>query len=87
MTEPKIDGLAISLIYEDGVLVRGATRGDGVRRRGRDREPAHDPRRSRCACRRESAGVVEVRGEVYLPLAGFERVNEERVDAGLPSRS
>ena len=40
VTEPKIDGLAISLVYRDGVLERGATRGDGVIGRGRDRQPA-----------------------------------------------
>ncbi len=55
VTEPKIDGLAISLVYRDGVFERGATRGNGVDRRRRDRQPAHHPRRAAAPGRRSIA--------------------------------
>jgi DNA ligase (NAD+) len=79
-TEPKIDGLAISLTYEDGVLVRGATRGDG--RVGEDvtqnlRTIGAIPLRID-----EAPSLVEVRGEVYLPIADFKALNERRAEAG-----
>jgi len=82
-TEPKIDGLAIALTYEDGVLVRGATRGDG--RVGEDvtqnlRTIGAIPLRVEDAPRR-----VEVRGEVYLPIADFKALNERRAAAGEPA--
>jgi DNA ligase (NAD+) len=80
--EPKIDGSAISLVYEDGVLTRGATRGDG--RQGEDVTPnlrtipsiplrilGDDPPR-----------LLEVRGEVYMPLSGFSAFNERLVSEG-----
>ena len=82
VTEPKIDGLAISLLYENGQFVRGATRGDGVQ--GEDVTANLRTIRAIPLKIRETR-MVEVRGEVYLPLAGFERVNQERADAGLPT--
>ena len=74
--EPKIDGLAINLTYEDGVLVRGATRGDGIQ--GEDvtvnlRTLDTVPLRM---LGDELPSVLEVRGEVYLPLSGFRELNE-----------
>jgi DNA ligase (NAD+) len=83
VVEPKVDGLAISLLYVDGVLVQGATRGDGTT--GEDVTPNLRTVRSipltlaAAAPRR-----LEVRGEVYLSPAVFERVNDERAAAGLP---
>jgi DNA ligase (NAD+) len=80
VTEPKVDGLAISLTYENGVLTRGATRGDG--RFGE--EVTHNLRtmRSIPLSIEDAPELVEVRGEVYLPLAGFARVNEARAQEG-----
>jgi DNA ligase (NAD+) len=83
VAEMKIDGLSIALTYEDGRLVRGATRGDGVR--GED--VTHNVRTIRAvplALARGPAGRVEVRGEVYLSRASFERMNREREEAGEP---
>jgi DNA ligase (NAD+) len=74
--EPKIDGLAINLTYENGVFTRGATRGDGVQ--GEDVTP--NLRTIRAIPLRmqgdDPPAVVEVRGEVYLPLSGFRELNE-----------
>ena len=88
VVEPKIDGLAISLVYEDGLFVRGATRGDGVV--GEDvtanlRTIRAIPARLRTADGAAPPAVVEVRGEVYLPLAAFAELNETRAAAGLPT--
>jgi DNA ligase (NAD+) len=83
VTEPKIDGLAISLVYEHGMLTRGATRGDGTI--GED--VTANLRTIKALPQRLSGAalpaLIEVRGEIYLPLAAFERLNEERLAAGL----
>jgi DNA ligase (NAD+) len=82
-TEPKIDGLAISLTYEEGVLVRGATRGDG--RIGED--VTQNLRTIRAIPLRidDAPPLVEVRGEAYLPIADFKALNERRAEAGEPT--
>jgi len=82
VAELKIDGLSIALTYEDSRLVRGATRGDGVR--GED--VTHNVRTIRSIPLSISAGpgVMEVRGEVYLSRAAFERMNKEREEAEEP---
>lgn len=81
--EPKIDGLAVSLTYEDGKLVRGVTRGKGDRGDDITRNLltiAEDmlPRKLHGAAPR----IVEIRGEIYLTQAEFERINAERAAAG-----
>ena len=83
VAELKIDGLSIALTYEDGRLVRGATRGDGTQGRGRHAERPHGARHSVVA---EGApkGRIEIRGEVYLPKKNFERINKEQEEAGEP---
>jgi DNA ligase (NAD+) len=88
VAEMKIDGLSIALTYEDGRLVRGATRGDGVR--GEEVTPNVRTIRAIPLRLRSSAGAaapagrIEVRGEVYLPRAAFEKTNREREAAGEP---
>ncbi len=83
IAEMKIDGLSIALTYEDGRLLRGATRGDGTR--GEDvTANVRTIRAIPLRLRRGPDGRVEIRGEVYLPRASFERMNREREDAGLP---
>src|SRR5207253_6206814 len=83
VAELKIDGLSIALTYENGRLVRGATRGDGVR--GEDVTPnVRTIRAIPLSLRGGPQERVEVRGEVYLPRASFERMNREREDAGEP---
>jgi DNA ligase (NAD+) len=77
VTELKIDGLSIAMTYENGVLVRGVTRGDGFR--GED--VTSNVRVIRAIPLRLAEGAppaVEVRGEIYLPRRVFERINRER---------
>jgi DNA ligase (NAD+) len=84
VVEPKIDGSAISLVYEDGRFVRGATRGDG--QRGEDVTPNLRTIRSVPLRLRDGDGpppsLVETRGEVYAPLSTFRRINERFVAEG-----
>ena len=85
--EPKIDGSAINLVYEAGVFVRGATRGDGIQ--GEDVTPnlrtIHAiPLRMQLPEGEQAPALLEVRGEVYLPLSGFRAFNERLVAEGKP---
>ncbi|TMJ96675.1 MAG: NAD-dependent DNA ligase LigA, partial [Actinobacteria bacterium] len=85
VTEPKIDGSAVSLVYEDGVFVRGATRGDGER--GEDVTPnlrtvKSIPLRFRPPDGSRPPARLEVRGEIYFPLSAFARVNERLAAEG-----
>jgi DNA ligase (NAD+) len=82
VAEPKIDGLAMSLVYEHGLLARGVTRGDG--QTGEDvthnlRTITQIPLRLRAAA---PPPLVEVRGEVYMSLPDFQALNERRAAAG-----
>jgi DNA ligase (NAD+) len=80
VTEPKVDGLAISLTYENGVFTRGATRGDG--RVGEDVTQNLKTIKAIPLRIEDAPELVEVRGEIYLPLAGFAKVNEQRAQEG-----
>ncbi len=85
LCELKIDGLAVSLLYEDGVLVRAATRGDG--QTGEDvtvnvKTIAAIPHRLTGTKQHPVPGRVEVRGEIFFPVAGFDALNAELVAAG-----
>jgi DNA ligase (NAD+) len=82
--ELKIDGLALAVTYENGVLTKAATRGDGVR--GEDVTP--NVRTIRTVPLRLTGDdvppLIEVRGEVYFPNSAFEAYNREREETGLP---
>jgi DNA ligase (NAD+) len=83
VAELKIDGLSIALTYENGRLVRGATRGDG--QRGEDvTANVRTIRAIPLALRGAPAGRLEVRGELFLPRTSFARINKEREEAGEP---
>ena len=83
VAELKIDGLSIALHYRDGSLVRGVTRGDGVR--GEDvTSNVRAIRGIPLVLKTPVPGDVEVRGELFLPRASFDRMNAERAAAGAP---
>jgi len=87
LCELKVDGLAINLLYEDGRLVRALTRGDG--RTGEDVTPNVKtidsvPHRLTASKQFPVPALLEVRGEVFLPVAAFDRLNEQMTEAGRP---
>jgi DNA ligase (NAD+) len=83
VVEHKMDGLAVALTYVDGKLTTGATRGDGLR--GEDiTQNLKTVRSIPLSVRGDFPPRFEVRGEVFLPKAGFEKLNRERANEGLP---
>lgn len=82
--EPKMDGLAVELVYQDGLLVQASTRGDGEV----GEEVTANIRTVRNVPLRLTGDtlpvLLEVRGEVYLPLAAFQQLNQQREEAGEP---
>jgi DNA ligase (NAD+) len=85
VTEPKIDGLSINLLYEDGAFVRGTTRGDGFR--GEDVTPNLKTikaisMRMQLEDGESAPSLLEARGEVYLPLSGFNDLNQRLIAEG-----
>ncbi|MBV8495408.1 MAG: NAD-dependent DNA ligase LigA, partial [Gammaproteobacteria bacterium] len=81
VAEPKLDGLAVTVIYRDGLLERAATRGDGLT--GEDvtanvRTIRAVPQR----LRQQAPALLEARGEVFMPIAGFERMNARARERG-----
>src|ERR1700760_186257 len=85
LCELKIDGLAIDLVYRDGSLVKAATRGDG--RTGEDVTP-NIRTISSIPARLKGSGhpaILEVRGEVFMPVEAFGKLNESLLDAGKPA--
>jgi len=85
VVEPKIDGLAVALTYEDGLLVRGATRGDGVV--GEDitanvRTIRNIPLRIPVEPKLAPPRRIEIRGEIYMPRDRFAELNRQRLERG-----
>jgi len=81
--EHKIDGLAVALTYENGTFTTGATRGDGLRGENITRN-LRTVRSIPLSVPQDAPPRFEVRGEVFLPLKGFRKVNEEREKEGQP---
>ena len=80
--ELKFDGLAVELIYKNGVFVQGSTRGDGIT--GEDVTANLRTINTIPLKLRRDAAYIEVRGEVLMDKTGFKKLNEERLKAGLP---
>ncbi len=82
VAELKIDGLAVSILYEDGLLVRASTRGDGDS--GEDITPNLKTVRSLPLRLKDGVRVLEVRGEAYMSKEAFARLNQSREESGEP---
>ena len=80
LVEPKVDGVAVSIRYEEGLLQMGATRGNGEV--GDDITENLKTIRALPLRVKDAPNLLEVRGEVYLPLSGFRRIREEMIAAG-----
>jgi len=81
--EPKMDGLAVELIYEDGVFIKGSTRGNGVV--GEDvTQNLKTVRSIPLRLTKNAPRLLEARGEVFLPLDAFRKINREREERGEP---
>jgi DNA ligase (NAD+) len=88
VAEVKLDGLGIELVYEDGILTTGSTRGDGIN--GEDVTPnirtiKSVPLRLQHPEKGKNPRILEVRGEVIFPRAGFAKLNRDRDEAGEPA--
>ena len=83
--EPKVDGVAINLVYRDGVLAVGATRGNGTVGETVTRQLLTIDDVLYRLAGADHPAQVEVRGEVYYPVAAFERMNEQRLERGEPT--
>ena len=82
--EPKIDGLAVSLIYENGLFVQGLTRGDGFI--GED--VTHNVKTIKnipLKLKKETKGILEIRGEVYMPTESFNILNDLNKKENIPT--
>ncbi|MDX1775881.1 MAG: NAD-dependent DNA ligase LigA, partial [Desulfobulbales bacterium] len=85
MAEPKLDGLAVELVYEKGLFTVGATRGDGQTGEeitGNLKTIHSIPLRLSARDNKQIPDILEVRGEAYITLKGFKSLNEQRLDAG-----
>ncbi len=80
--EPKLDGIAVSLLYRDGALERGATRGDGTTGEDITHNVRTIPSVPLRLLGKDYPAVLEVRGEIYMPRAGFEQLNQRARERG-----
>ena len=83
VTEPKLDGLAVEIVYQDGVMIQGSTRGDGITGEEISAQLRTIPVIP-LRLNKTISGPLEVRGEVFMDKDGFSRLNEEQTLAGRP---